>query len=168
MNLKDITKLLGDVLRVKDDDELLEAIDRKSLKEHSKNYSSILSNYTTYIEVTLRTKRKMKLFFFWLAFSVMVTSVISLIALTVFTLISSQKEDFNASNYIIPCATAITSFLTVFIVIPKIIAKYLFNNNEENIMQKIVESIQEYDKYIRIHLRDEPKNDNKVNKSNEH
>lgn len=147
-----LVNALVDSFRVKDDEELLEARDQNSLKEHSKNYDSILLYYTSYVEKTLRSKRTMKKAFFWLSFGVMIICVLSVIALIIFTLFSSQKTDFDAANYIVPCSTAIASFLTVFIIIPKIIAEYLFNNNEESVMQNIVASIQEYDKYVRTNL----------------
>lgn len=70
-------------------------------------------------------------------------------------MIFSQRENFDVKNYIVPFITAISSFLTVFIVIPKIIAKYLFDNSEEAVMQKMITSIQDYDRFIRSNLFEE-------------
>lgn len=63
-----------------------------------------------------------------------------------------QDTDFNVQDYIIPVVTAISSFLTVFIIIPKIIAEYLFNSSEDAVMKDIVSIIQDYDKYVRDNL----------------
>ncbi len=46
------------------------------------------------------------------------------------------------------------SFLTVFIVVPHTIAKYLFNTDEEKYMTDIIKSIQVHDAEIRKGMRE--------------
>ena len=164
LDSKEIIDVLSNILTVKNDEELLEASDEKSLKEHSKNYDTILLNYTSYLEKILNSKRIMKNFFFWMSFSIMIICILCMVILIFVAISLANNENFDITNYIIPFCTSIISFLTVFMIIPKIIAKYLFNNNEEAVMQTIIASIQEYDKYIRTQLTD--KNDEEKENSN--
>lgn len=67
--MSDVNELAGFLIqsnsvRVNNDDELLEVRDKTSLKKHSRNYDSILSEYTSHVEKTLKNKRFMKMFFF--------------------------------------------------------------------------------------------------------
>lgn len=48
-----------------------------------------------------------------------------------------------------PLVTAMTSMISTYIAIPKIIAKYLFNKDEEANMTSVVGKIQEYDTNVR-------------------
>lgn len=41
---------------------------------------------------------------------------------------------------------ALAAFLTVFLVIPKVVTEYLFNAEEEKYMSEIIRNIQNYDK----------------------
>lgn len=152
---------LSSSIRVSNDDELLDARDKKSLKSHSYNYDNILSEYSSHVSKTLKTKRFMKLFFFWLSILVMIFCIVFIVG-SVIVIFSESKNNSNFSieDYIIPSFTALSSFLTIFIVIPKIIAEYLFNSNEDSVMKDIVSSIQEYDKYIRKDLHNTETNEN--------
>lgn len=144
-----LSSYLSSSTRLNDDDELLEERDKKSLKKHSYNYDDILSGYTTHVIKTLKSKRIMKIVFYGISVAIMVSSVCFVIWGGVFVADQSKNSDFDLYNYIVPVISALTSFLTVFIVIPKIIAKYLFNSNEDTSMKDIIESIQNYDKDIR-------------------
>ena len=42
--------------------------------------------------------------------------------------------------------------MTAFIVIPKIIAEYLFNTSDETNFTDIIKNMQEYDKSVRAHI----------------
>ncbi len=137
--------------RVKNDADLAN-IDRGSMKKHSGEYDKLLSAYTSHIEKTLNSKRNMKLWFYVISIIVMFLSTVILIICVIYTISSIHNSSLGFLDYIPSCVTALSSFLTVYIVIPKIIAKYLFNSHEENVMKDIVTSIQEYDKQIRKKL----------------
>lgn len=122
------------------------------MKRHSINYDEILSDYTTHVNKTLKSKRIMKIIFFVISVSIMVLSIIFLIWGGFFVASQSKSENFNIQDYLIPAISALTSFLTVFIIIPKIIAKYLFNSKEDSAMKDVIESIQNYDKNVRKEL----------------
>lgn len=135
-----------------DNDSDLRKVDMDSLSKHIKDYDDILRNYAKYVDETLSQKRKMKNMFFIVSILTMIFCVI-IVAICVKCLLDNfYNPEINALNYIVPTLTAIASFLTVYIIIPKIIAKYLFNSKEDKAMKDIISSIQEYDKYIRDSL----------------
>lgn len=49
--------------------------------------------------------------------------------------------------------TGTVSFASVFIVLPKIIAEYLFNTSDEKNMVDIIKNMQEYDKSLRENIK---------------
>lgn len=149
-----------DVVQLAHDEDLdrLNTHDRGSLTHHNDSYDSILYNYTDHVSQTLKTKRFMKKFFFWVSLSVMMLITILVFVCILVTCLNAGNSNFDAQNYIIPGVSALASFLTTFIVVPKIIAEYLFNSNEDSVMREIVSSIQEYDKYVRHFLKGNTQN----------
>lgn len=143
-------------IRVKSDDDLKKR-DIDSLKKHTDDYDTILNSYSDHVSKTLKSKRIMKCVFFWLSFSIMSLFSLLIIACPILFLIKPTTGNARLLDYIVPAITALTSFLTVFIVIPKIIAKYLFNSNEDTVMKDVVSSIQKFDKYVRNGLRGKSK-----------
>lgn len=133
-------------------DEDLTNTDRGSMTKHSGEYDKLLSAYTSHIEKTLTSKRRMKFWFYLISIIVLIVSTLTLIICVIYTIDGINNSNLGLLDYIPSCATALLSFLTVYIVIPKIIAKYLFNSHEEDVMKDIVTSIQEYDKQIRKKL----------------
>lgn len=84
---------------------------------------------------------------------VCISLIAVLFAITYMTFAYSHLS-FQVSN-IVTIVTAIgTAFISSFIIIPKIITKYLFNPEEEKHMRKIVQNIQKYDLKIRKYIRD--------------
>ncbi|MGN1480734.1 hypothetical protein [Porcipelethomonas sp.] len=143
---------LSDISRVKNDKELHKT-DEESMANHSHEYDRLLTAYTSFVEKTLKAKRKMKKTFFTFSMIVMIASSLFVAVSVILTFVGYFWLDINFKDCLLACATSATSFLTVFIVIPKIIAKYLFNSGEETIMKDIVSGIQEYDKTIREKLK---------------
>lgn len=130
------------------DDKLVESdkqFNRPSPKaEHETAYTKILDAYAHNIEETLKKKRRFKSMIFWLSFCLLVGVFLLLIALLIILLF---KKPFSGiaewCSIVIP---ALVSFLTVFVVIPKVITEYLFNSEEEKYMSEIIKNIQNYDK----------------------
>ena len=152
ITFEDLINRLSSNNKIENDFELNHSLlqeDIESLGKHIIDYDNILRNYSNHVDKTLQHKRIMKIWFF-------VMSLLIVFACTAITIIciiclihNIGDTDFNIIDYIVPTITSITSFLTVFIIIPKIIAKYLFNSKEDESMKEIIASIQEYDKYIR-------------------
>lgn len=133
-------------------DRDLNMSDITSIKSHNKSYTDLLESYTEFISKTLNAKRKMKNCFYWLSFLVMAAFSIIIIAGIILLFRNAEVLKSDYRDYILPALTALSSFITVLIVIPKIIAEYLFNSSEENIMNEVVKNIQEYDKTVREKL----------------
>ncbi len=134
-------------------DSALRDKDYENLGKHGQQYTEILDTYSKHLNKTLSLKRLMKKVFFWVAVGIMGFCILGIIAFVIVVAANAKNENFNIQDYIVPLFTSITSFLTVFIVIPKIIAKYLFNSNEDDVMKNVVSSIQDYDKFVRGDLR---------------
>lgn len=141
--------------KIKNDEDLRQS-DIGSLGRHISDYDNILRNYATHVDKTLKHKRIMKAIFFGISAFTMVSCVLIVGVCVLYLLNNIFNESFDILNYATPAITAITSFLTVYIIIPKIIAKYLFNSKEDDAMKNIIASIQDYDKYIRnsLHNKD--------------
>ena len=153
--LKLTSELIKNGEKVSDDQELLKAQKEMQLSyfinitNHNDKFTKLLESYTDFVSTTLNKKIKMKSCFFWLSYIVLIVVVLITIASLFVVIISAGRDNFEIQDYILPIVTAIVTFLTSFIVIPKIIAEYLFNSNEESVMKDIVNSIQEYDKNIK-------------------
>lgn len=154
-NLSDIRNTLINSLlsynQIKNDEDLRQS-DIGSLGRHICDYDNILRNYATHVDKTLKHKRIMKAIFFGLSVFTMFACIIIIGVCVIYLLSNICNQNFDILDYLAPSITAITSFLTVYIIIPKIIAKYLFNSKEDEVMKNIIASIQEYDKYIRDSL----------------
>ena len=74
-------------------------------------------------------------------------------------IINTPKKDLDHIKSIIDLLAALVpslvSLITSFIVIPKVIAKYLFNIKEENSMVEIIKSLQSYDDDLYKHRYNE-------------
>lgn len=135
MNPTDLTVSLEGTPPVKTDEGF-----NKNRQEHEASYTTILSAYSTDLEDTLTKKRQYKSVVFWLSFALLCLFPLLLIVVLFF---SNRYEDlYKACLAIIP---TLISFLTVFIVIPKVITEYLFNSEEEKYMSDIIKNIQDYD-----------------------
>lgn len=108
-------------------------------KVHEEDYTKILAAYAENLGITLKRKRRYKTLVFWLSY-------VLLIAVS-FVFGKMLFSDFeNSAKWWSVIGPALASFLTVFIVIPKIITDYLFNAEEEKYMSEIIKNIQSYDK----------------------
>jgi len=149
-----ITKNIANLKKesVVNNDKELSNSDINSMKNHNDFYDELLKNYVDNSKKALECKLKLKKIFFWLCMVILIISSICVIA---FPLIAIFCTSFNndIANFITICVTSVISFLTSFLVLPKIIAEYLFNNEEEKNMVQIISSIQDYDKHIRNNLK---------------
>lgn len=132
-----------------DNDEELKASDIESMKKHNQDFNALLSAYVKNADKNLRNKLELKITFFYVCIIIMilvtfVTILISCIALF---------NDFKTEHIISVLLTNAVSFFTSFIILPKTIATYLFNTDEEKNMTEIIKSIQDYDKDIRNRLK---------------
>lgn len=156
MKSKDTTnskKTLGDIvgnifnILKNDDTQSAEAL------KHSKSYSLLLDTYVQSTKTSARIKNMLKCLFFLITMGTMV-AVVFFFYYTLKFVIGSFNKIGNMNNIslemILSMATiilpAISSLIVAFIKIPEIIAKYLFNTQEDDNMNKIIKNIQDYDK----------------------
>lgn len=127
-------------------------IHTKEAYKHSINYSKLLDLYIKSTKQTIYLKLSFKILFF-------IATIGSLIAVS-FALVKSVNYVFNFFNKfenicdikieaILSILTIIvpvfSSFIVAFLKIPEIIAKYLFNIEEERYMDSIIKNIQDFD-----------------------
>lgn len=130
-------------------DYQLEASDIDSMKKHNQYFNELLSAYVKNADKNLRTKLGFKKNFF----NVCIGILIAVTTVMLLTIIIALFKDFETSELISIALTNVVSFMTSFIILPKTIADYLFNTDEEKNMSDIIKSIQDYDKDIRNGLK---------------
>lgn len=154
LNSEELEKMWAQILEkevaiYEDEDELKEINESESIfKEAQKAYSKVDDNILAFIanfvenqNNAAKQKKKLKGIFFVITmfgFSVVLLTPIALI-------IAVGILDMN-DGYIVITAiiSAIVEVLTTIIILPKIVAEYLFNKEEENSNIKIVELMQKY------------------------
>lgn len=133
------------LLKSKTDSVNLQKQHDESVIEHARKYNGILEAYEKNVSKTLAMKRVFKVIFFIFAICSLVFTlgVFSVICYNVFRHLGDDK----AYNWTIVATllSSLVSIVTIYNVIPEIIAKYLFNIEEDKNMTKFVESIQSYD-----------------------
>ncbi len=145
INDKDLIKnTIGDSSRFDDietDDEL-KISDTNMLKRHNNQYSLLLEAYVD----DINNKRKSKEIFKWIFFMV---SMALLIGVFILFIVLCFKKDDSLSIILSSFATLLTSIITL----PQIIAKYLFNSEDEKNINTVIKNIQDYDLKVREEKR---------------
>ncbi|MCH5197084.1 MAG: hypothetical protein J1F28_10225 [Oscillospiraceae bacterium] len=141
-------------VKLQDDEDQKKLVesDSKIIANLNECYDVLLSSYTNHMGASLKHKRTMKIWFFVITM-VMIFSLAVLLILCVHSMVKDIANlDEIKIEFSVPILTSLISFSTTIIVIPKVIAKHLFNHKEEEAMVKIIEIIQEHDKSIRDNL----------------
>lgn len=125
-------------------DDNLQTSDTENMIKHGVSYTRLLDIYVDDIKLTLRQKRKLKIEFYRVC-EFILTFTCAIFFVVIFLMLAGVVPTDNVSVLI----GTFVSFLTVFIVIPHTIAKYLFNTDEEKYMTDIIRSVQEHDVEIR-------------------
>lgn len=110
---------------------------RRNISGHYDTYSALLDLYDDAIKKDLEEKRGYKEKYYTLSINVLKISIILLIVAFVF---------FNDNREAL--IGAVVSFLTVFIVIPKTIAQYLFDEQESQNIIEIIKAVQKHDEFM--------------------
>ena len=150
------------------DEENLSKSDRDSMRNHNKQYDILLDEYVTNVKKSNKSKTRYKGIVFWGAIILMGVAFLVLLIMAISVLFVNKIE-----NSIVSATTVVISFVSIYIAIPKIITKYLFNEKEEEQIAKIISSIQAHDGIIRnslhqyIKIYDDNKDKEKWNKNEE-
>lgn len=122
----------------------LQKSDVNAMVSHNTSFTNILDAYEKNASASLRQKRTFKnVFFYGVCFVLVLVAFLS--AAVIIVGLAGMISIENIGVYF----TALGTFLTSFIVLPKVIVEYLFHPEEEKGMTDIVKAIQEYDTKIR-------------------
>ena len=128
------------------------AEETSSHDRYTQAYIGILKVYRDYIEGSVKNKSLLKKLFFLLVCIIMIVMII-LFFYSIrhsFILFSYMVEKQSQSASVITGAVTavVSSFVTMttsILVLPKIVARYLFNKKEDKSMMKIIGNIQKYE-----------------------
>ena len=132
-------------------------IDYDEVLKHYKKYTSLLTMYVNNTRVNLYAKILFKVVFFAVTIWIWIV-LVKLFCVSfdiAFDIISNTENSANymetAVNLMIALIPSLISLITSFIVIPQVIAKYLFYRKEEGNMIEIIKSLQSYDDVLYKH-----------------
>lgn len=121
--------------------------------KHSKSYSDLLDIYVKSVMDNTALKKWFKILFFTITMGSLIAIIIFFgLSLKYATSIFLRFENPNIINIdtVLSVITVLfpsfVSMIVAFIKIPEIIAKYLFNIQEDRYMNSVIKNIQDYDK----------------------
>lgn len=120
--------------------------------QYTKAYIEILNAYKEQFSTSVEKKNQLKDNFFKLIHHIMYAMVITfcivIILSVILMIIMAYRKSSSAEMISGAIISIISSFVTVIVAIyklPEIIAKYLFNKDEDKYMKEIIENIQRYE-----------------------
>lgn len=132
-------------------DKDLQNDDRFRMKERNKKYSDILDIYTKNINRVLWVKLIFRIVFLIVSIGALVGTFI--LFCVILSWIAHERTIMRSAEAVISIISSMVSMVTAFIVLPKIMTKYLFNIKEEKNIYSLVKQIQNYDHIIRDSLK---------------
>lgn len=148
-------KIIDKYLKLDDDNNKINVIhndaDREYINANNKSFSNLLNTYVKNANRNLITKLVFKIIFFLVCVGILLGISILLIRITWFCL----NNKVSTETLIVTMLNTIVSFLSAFIVLPRVIAEYLYNSDEEKNMTELIKNIQERDKSIRENMKSE-------------
>ncbi|WP_154428860.1 hypothetical protein [Roseburia porci] len=119
---------------------------------HSRKYSELLEIYVNSLYENVRLKLYFKRWFFRITMGILLSILIIFVLVMKYSINTFNNFDhvsdislesiLSTISVVVP---AVVSLIVAFIEIPKIIAQYLFNIEEDNNMNAIIKNIQDYD-----------------------
>lgn len=131
---------------------------KKAMIDHSKKYTDILRVFIKNSKGTLKQKLMFKCIFFY--FSLASLGLITLLFIILSIILTTKNTNEVNISVLSTLGTTFVSLLSMYLIIPKIIAKYLFNRKEDENMTTIIKSIQKYDEKVDSHNFDDSKSKN--------
>ena len=148
-------KIIDKYLKLDDDNNKINVIhndaDREYINANNKSFSNLLNTYVKNANRNLIAKLFFKIIFFATCVVILVGIFILLSKITWFCL----NNEVSTETLIVTMLNTIVSFLSAFIVLPRVIAEYLYNSDEEKNMTELIKNIQERDKSIRENMKSE-------------
>ena len=147
--VKDNLKKFSKAQQVFSEEALLHRSDTSSLSQHNIQYTVLLKAYVKDFERNSENKRKNKEDLFQIAKMLLKWIPILNIIFIFLTLACLAWDRVDILEALPGLLTSMASLLGTFMVVPKMITKYLFNKKEEEHLAKIISKIQKYDRNIR-------------------
>lgn len=146
----DIKKILKKekATKINDDEFNSLIIKDENVEKRNEYYTDLVENFKDSLAYNDYNKQTYKKAFFWTTLILLIGVVAVSIIGTILVICFLQ----DTVSVITAISTAIIGMLSSIIVLPKIIAKYLFNPEEDKPVAKMVQQMIEYDKNIRYHL----------------
>lgn len=135
---------------ISSDDEL-QNDDRIRMKERNKKYSEVLDAFVSNTKKVLWIKLVFRVIFLLVSMGALVG--IFVVFCAVLWWAANGKIEAGYLETVVTIISSMAAMMTVFIVLPKIMTKYLFDVEEEKNIYNIVKQIQDYDQVIRENLR---------------
>lgn len=154
-NSLDVLPATDDSLKTNKNSFDMAAEHKQSMLEHSGKYTDILDIFITNSRETSEQKLRFKKHFFY--FSIFSLGFVTLLFIVLSIFIFATGTNETNVGALSTLGTTFVSLLSMYIIIPKIIAKYLFNRKEDKNMITIIKSIQNYDERVDLHNFDDSK-----------
>lgn len=116
------------------------------MNEHATEYTELLRAYIANSKSSAKQKKWFKTTFFLVSIAMLVCSFL-LFGLISIKLMEKEWKSIDVTA-LAGLISSLVGLLSLYIVIPEIIARYLFNQKEDEDMTKIVESVQNYDEKV--------------------
>lgn len=139
--------------RVNSDKELLYKSDASSLSQHNEQYTELLKAYVEDFTSNAKNKRENKQELFEIAKGLLFGIPFATIILMFLTLVCLAYGKIDVLETLPGLCSALATLFGTFMIIPKMITKYLFNKKEEKHLAEIIGKIQKYDRDIRGDLK---------------
>lgn len=130
-------------------EESLNDSDENLLKKHNQSFVNLLNNYVVSSDKSQKHKRGMKIAFFVITMVIVIMLILSFVATIFAGLYMRSVKNISILELLAPLITSFASVITSIIILPKIIAEYLFDKSEDDRLSQIVSNMQNYDKELR-------------------
>lgn len=119
--------------------------EERGLTQRDQLYTALLNAYVKDYDVRHKSNRGYKKIFFWFVILIFACTITG----SVITLITLAARGMENPSVIAVALSAFGTILSALIIIPKIIAKYLFPANEDDKVTEMVKTMQENDSKTR-------------------
>lgn len=152
-DISDLNSIQMDKYYSKTQDERIAQLKESSKRD--KLFNRFLRIYITEYKVKSKQKRQFKCWFFVCITFLIIIVPIGCAGLIVYLINHSENE----LSSIITSVTLILESAASFLVLPKIIAKYLFDKQEDERLTNIISSMQEYNLKSKDRMKDQNNNE---------
>lgn len=132
--------------------------DWQKIDDRNSLYTSFLIEYYNYIINILEFKKMKRIQIYRFSLAVLSVPMIGI----VMTLCVLVQNDLSTLGNLVALITTLGTVISTIIIMPAKIGEYLFNNDDTQQMVEIIKNIQDYDKNVRVDMRERKKNEETV------